>query len=200
MSFCSCWCRLLHRLDRAPPRLVPSLIWFLDRLGFLGLVWLDSARQYYVGLLCQPVPVESARSASGSVNFFCSCHFNSTLPPSPDAAALSHSPSPWVLLQLLQTLSQSCNVRCLSMAPTIVTGFLACISTCVDFDFGTFSRVSFPAHRLLRRLLILCSQRRLPLLRRRSFLLIMMIVWPLTSRSFTRTGLGLMMMLMLARF
>jgi hypothetical protein len=64
-------------------------------------------------------------------------------------------PSPWVLLQLLQALSQYCDVRCFSMAPTIVIGFLACVCTCVDFDFGIFSQVSCPAHHLLQRLLSL---------------------------------------------
>jgi hypothetical protein len=41
------------------------------------------------------------------------------------------------------------------MALTIVTGFLACIYTCADFDFEIFSQASFPAHRLLRCLLSL---------------------------------------------
>jgi hypothetical protein len=37
-----------------------------------------------------------------------------------------------------------------SMTPTIVTGFLACVCTCVDFNFGIFSQASFPTRRLLR--------------------------------------------------
>jgi hypothetical protein len=65
------------------------------------------------------------------------------------AAALMLSPSSWFLLRLLQALSQCCDARCSSTAPTIVTGFLACICTCVDFVFGIFSRASFPARRLL---------------------------------------------------
>jgi hypothetical protein len=71
------------------------------------------------------------------------------------AVALTLSSSSWFLLRLLQALSQCCNVRCSSTAPTIVTGFLACICTCVDFVFGIFSRASFSARRLLRLLLSL---------------------------------------------
>jgi hypothetical protein len=70
-------------------------------------------------------------------------------------AALTHSPSLWFLLRLLQAMSQCCDVRCSSTAPTIMTGFLACVCTCVDFVFEIFSRASFPAHRLLRLLLSL---------------------------------------------
>jgi hypothetical protein len=50
------------------------------------------------------------------------------------AAALSHSPSSWALLRLLQIMSQCCDVQRFSMAPTIVTGFLACVCTCVVFN------------------------------------------------------------------
>jgi hypothetical protein len=71
------------------------------------------------------------------------------------AAALPLSPSSWFLLRLLQVMSQCCDVRCSSTAPTIVTGFLACVCTCVDFVFEIFSRVSFPTRRLLRLLLSL---------------------------------------------
>jgi hypothetical protein len=66
------------------------------------------------------------------------------------AATLLLSPSLWFLLRLLQALSQCCDVQCSSTAPTIVTRFLACVCTCVGFIFEIFSRVSFPAHRLLR--------------------------------------------------
>jgi hypothetical protein len=73
----------------------------------------------------------------------------------PAAAALTLSPSSWFLLRLLQAMSQCCDVWCSSTAPTIVTRFLVCVCTYVDFIFGIFSRVSFPARRLLRLLLIL---------------------------------------------
>jgi hypothetical protein len=50
--------------------------------------------------------------------------------------ALTLSLSSWFLLLLLQALSQCCDVRCSSTAPTIVTGFLACVCTCVDLSLG----------------------------------------------------------------
>jgi hypothetical protein len=65
------------------------------------------------------------------------------------------SPSSWFLLRLLQALSQCCDVQYSSTTLTIVTGFLACICTCVDFVFGIFSRASFPARHLLWLLLSL---------------------------------------------
>jgi hypothetical protein len=83
----------------------------------------------------------------------CSHRFNFALLQSPAATALALSPSPWVPLRLLQALSQCYDVRYFSMAPTIVTGFLTCVCRYADFDFRIFSRMSFPARRLLRHLL-----------------------------------------------
>jgi hypothetical protein len=68
---------------------------------------------------------------------------------------LTLSLSSWFLLQLLHVLFQCCDVRCSLTTPTIMTGFLAYVCTCVDFIFGIFSWASFPARRLLRLLLSL---------------------------------------------
>jgi hypothetical protein len=68
------------------------------------------------------------------------------LSPSSVTTHIALSPSPWVLLRLLQALFQYYDVRCFSMASTIVIGSRACVCTCVVFDFGIFSRASFHAH------------------------------------------------------
>jgi hypothetical protein len=86
------------------------------------------------------------------------------------------------------------------MASTIVIGSLACVCTCVVFGFRIFSRTSFHARLVPQLLQSQWLWRRLKLLRRRSFLLIMRIVWLLMSRSFTYTRLSLMRMLVLAWF
>jgi hypothetical protein len=115
-----------------------------------------SVKKITVLLCCSRVP------SCGHVFFSCTdtskkknClhRFFSALSTSLAAATLVLSPSSWVLLRLLQVLSQCCDVRCFSMAPTIVTGFLTCIYACADFDFGSSSRASFPTRRLLRLLL-----------------------------------------------
>jgi hypothetical protein len=85
----------------------------------------------------------------------CSRRFFFVLSPSHAVAALALSLSQWVLHQLLQVLSQCCDVRRFSMAPTIVTRYLACVCTCGIFDCGIFSLSSFPARHLLRLLLSL---------------------------------------------
>jgi hypothetical protein len=64
--------------------------------------------------------------------------FSSTLSSLPVAAALALSLTSWVLLRFLQVPSQSCDVWCFSMAPTIVTGSHACVYTCVTFRLWDF--------------------------------------------------------------
>jgi hypothetical protein len=142
--------RFVFDQDRSrPARSVPEPARF-NRLGsqhLLRLVWsarLSSAEWLSsVALLLGSARFDWA-NLFGLKNDFFSCA----------AAHLVLSPSPWDL-RLLQVLSQCCDVRCFSMAPTIVTGFLACVCTCAAFDFGSFSRASFPAHHLLRLLLSL---------------------------------------------
>jgi hypothetical protein len=88
---------------------------------------------------CRPfAPADSKKKTS----FACAAD-SLELSPLPAVVPLTLSPSPW---DPCQALFQCCDVGCFSMAPTTVTGSLACVCIFVVFAFVSFSRqASLPA-------------------------------------------------------
>jgi hypothetical protein len=88
---------------------------------------------------CRPfAPADSKKKTS----FACAAD-SLELSPLPAVVPLTLSPSPW---DPCQALFQYCDVGCFSMAPTTVTGSLACVCIFVVFAFVSFSRqASLPA-------------------------------------------------------